>query len=97
MNLLRLIDSYYQFRHMRRPEFEDAFLFLTSEVGELADAIVSEKPGWTRNNPDKLRSVEAEIGDCMQMLAVTAQSIGLDPVECMKAKWRSKGWEEVER
>ncbi len=95
MNLPQLIESYYQYRNMRRPNFDDAFLFLTSEIGELADAIVSQKPGWTRNNPDKRRAVDDEIGDVMQMLCVCAQAAGLDPIECMMSKWRSKGWKEV--
>jgi NTP pyrophosphatase (non-canonical NTP hydrolase) len=97
MTLQELINSYYAFKKMRMPDATDAHLFFVSEVGELADAIVSQKPGWTRNNPDKHRDIPDEIGDCLQMLTVYALQMGLDPIECMKAKWASKGWTDKSR
>jgi NTP pyrophosphatase (non-canonical NTP hydrolase) len=92
----KLIESYYQHRGMKMPNAEEAFLFLVSEMGELADALVSRHPGWERNNPNKERNVTLEIGDVYQMLLVTCLQLGIDPLEAMKEKWKSKGWTEGE-
>lgn len=95
MKLSELIYSYYDHRKMPMPGASNALLFLVSEIGELADAVVHREGTWVRNNPLKDRSIEDEIGDCMQMLTVTAMQLGLDPLECMKAKWGKRGWRET--
>jgi NTP pyrophosphatase (non-canonical NTP hydrolase) len=94
-DLAAILASYYEFRYGgNMPSAEDALLFLVSEVGELSDAFVSQKPDWIRNNPDKVRSIRAEVGDVFQMLLVFCAQMGINPIEAMKAKWRSKGWPE---
>lgn len=92
-----LIKNYYSYRYNgEMPDELDALLFAVAEAGELADAFVSEKPGWIRNNPDKVRSVPFEVGDLLQMLYVFCIRRGIDPVACMLSKWRSKGWRPQE-
>lgn len=87
------LDEYYRFRNMRMPGTVDAMLFLASETGELADAIVSGRDVWVRNNPDKVKDIPGEVGDVLQMLTVTANTFGIDPIAAMFNKWKSKGFD----
>ncbi len=97
MNMGDLIDTvnrYYNFRGLTQPDAAQAFLFLVSEMGELADAFVQEQAEWVRNNPDRERDIEAEIGDVLMMLTVFASTQGFDPFEAMLKKMGSKGFQE---
>lgn len=92
--LSALVERYFKARGYQMPTAEQAFLFLTSEVGELADALVhAQSDGWVRNN-ERERKIEGEIGDVMCMLIVTARQLGMDPIEVMLEKFRSKGFSE---
>jgi hypothetical protein len=51
--------------------------FLVSEVGELADALVSSAGNWVRNNPDREKDIEGEAGDVLMMLCVTLMERGI--------------------
>ena len=90
--LINIVDQYYQFRGLTKPDANQAFLFLVSEIGELSDAFVEEQAQWVRNKPDRERDVKAEIGDVLMMLTVFAASQGIDPQEAMLNKMRSKGF-----
>lgn len=85
-------NQYAAFRGLKDPNADEAFKFLVSEIGELADAIVSQKPGWVRNDPDKERSISDEIGDVLLMLIKTAEKLGYDPISAMDRKAKSKGF-----
>lgn len=95
-SLVDLVQQYYSFRGLTRPDANQAFLFLVSEVGELSDALVSNQAQWVRNNPDRERNISNEIGDVLMMLTVFAAAQGIDPVEALKTKMRSKGFETGE-
>ncbi len=56
-SLVQIVQDYYAFRGLTQPNAGQAFLFLTSEVGELADAFVHDQAAWVRNNPDRERDV----------------------------------------
>jgi len=91
-NLLEIVKQYYEFRGLTQPDNNQAFLFLTSEVGELADAFVADQADWVRNNPNKHRSVPDEIGDVLMMLTVFSITMGIDPVQAMIDKMKRKGF-----
>ena len=91
-NLLEIVERYYEFRGLTQPDKNQAFLFLTSEVGELADALVADQADWVRNNPDKHRSVSDEIGDVLMMLTVFSTTMGIDPVQAMLEKMKRKSF-----
>ena len=85
------IRKYYLKREdLKIPNPEDALHFLVSEVGELSDAFVEEKDNWGRNNPDKIRSIEDEVGDVLMMLYVFAMLSGISPILSMVKKHRRK-------
>ncbi len=92
-DLLETVNRYYEFRGLTQPDANQAFLFLVSEMGELADAFVEEQGQWVRNNPNRERDIQAEIGDVLMMLTVFSAAQGVDPFEAMKAKMRKKGFE----
>lgn len=107
MNIAELIKEYYQFRGLVMPNEDQAFKFLVSEVGELADALVSAEkiiPGpvssagnceavpWVRNNPGKERNIEDEAGDVLMMLYVTCMERGINPHVAMLRKFARKGF-----
>ncbi len=94
-DLIDTVKRYYEFRGLTQPDAAQAFLFLVSEVGELADAFVEQQAQWVRNNPDRERDVQAEIGDVLMMLTVFAATQGIDPFEAMKNKMRKKGFDMV--
>ena len=91
-NIPEIVKQYYEFRGLARPDAHQAFLFLTSEIGELADAFVADQGDWIRNNPDKDRSVSDEIGDVLMMLTVFSEALGIDPVQAMLEKMEKKGF-----
>lgn len=87
-----VITEYFKFRGLVMPNEAQAFQFLVSEVGELADALVSSDGNWVRNNPDREKSVADEAGDVLMMLYVTLMERGIDPYEAMLAKFKRKGF-----
>ena len=93
MKIIETVQAYYEYRGLTIPNDTEALLFLTSEVGELADAHVEQMAGWIRNNPDKDRGVEDEVGDILMMLTAYCIARGIDPVECMRDKFAKKGFD----
>ena len=88
-----LVNEYFQFRGYHDPDASQAFLFLASEVGELADKFVHGQASWVRNNPDaKNDDIAGEIGDVLMMLTKFAEKIGVDPIEAMLNKFERKGF-----
>jgi NTP pyrophosphatase (non-canonical NTP hydrolase) len=88
-----LVDAYSAFRTYKEPNAQEAFLFLVSEIGELADELAHGVGSWVRNNhQDKGKGVEGEIGDVLMMLTTLATALHLDPLRCMENKMRSKGF-----
>lgn len=92
MNIVDTVKAYYEFRGLGVPNDTEALLFLTSEVGELADAHVEQMGDWIRNSPDKQRGVEDEVGDVLMMLTAYCIARGIDPVACMLNKFEKKGF-----
>lgn len=91
-NIVEIVEKYYAFRGLTQPDANQAFLFLVSEIGELSDALVANQAAWVRNNPDRERQIPAEIGDVLMMLTVFAATQGIDPIEAMLDKMKSKGF-----
>lgn len=91
MQIKSIVESYYQYRGLVKPDSRQALLFLVSEVGELADAIVHQEADWVRNN-EKARSVEDEVGDVLMMLTALCIALDIDPIQCMLEKMVKKGY-----
>jgi len=91
-SIIEIVEKYYVFRGLTQPDANQAFLFLVSEVGELSDALVADQANWVRNNPDRERQIPAEVGDILMMLTVFAATQGIDPIQAMLEKMKSKGF-----
>lgn len=88
------VEEYFGFRGLTNPDMIQAFVFLTSEIGELADKVVGLSGDWVRNNPqDKNDDVAGEVGDVLMMLTVTAANLGIDPIKAMFEKFERKGYD----
>ena len=96
MKIIETVKAYYEFRGLTIPNDTEALLFLTSEVGELADSHVEQMASWVRNNPDKDRGVEDEVGDVLMMLTAYCIAREIDPVECMLNKFAKKGFDSTQ-
>mgnify|MGYP001310960742 CR=1 FL=1 len=94
MSIVNIVNGYFKFRNYKEPDTTQAFLFLTSEVGELADKLVHvQSEDWVRNHPEnKNDDIAGEIGDVLMMLTKTAATLGLDPIDCMLEKMERKGF-----
>lgn len=98
-SLTDLVKQYFAFRKLKWAETKDAAMhFLTSETGEVADALVSEEGGWIRNNPENKagKSVPTELGDVLMMATVLSSHYGVDPLQGMLAKFRTKGFDQMD-
>jgi hypothetical protein len=93
--LWMLIKRYFEFRDYKFPNREQAFLFLTSEVGELADRLVqSQTNEWVRNHPeDKSCRIEPEQADILMMLTAMCAVDHKCPIELMVNKFKEKGYD----
>ena len=95
-DIRKLVNEYYEIRGLAKPNTNEAMLFLTSEIGELADMIVGSQKKWVRNNKAKenitnyLSYIADEIGDVLMMLTVVADTYALNPVDCMLEKMTRK-------
>lgn len=90
-----VVQRYFEFRKYRIPNRDQAFKFLTSELGELADELVQAEGGWVRNNPeDKGKGVSQEAGDVLMMLLAFSmvEDTWFDLIDAMFAKMASKGF-----
>jgi len=88
------VGDYFSFRELTDPDMIQAFVFLTSEMGELADKLVGLYGDWVRNHPeDKNDDVAGEVGDVLMMLTVTAAKLGIDPIKAMFEKFERKGFD----
>ena len=87
--------GYFAFRGYKTPDPIQAFLFLASEVGELADRLVqAQSAAWVRNHPEsKSADPQGEIADVLMMLTALCSALNLDPVELMLEKFKSKGFD----
>lgn len=88
-DLIFKIRQYYLCRGLKWPDKKDSILWLFTELGELVDAVLRLESGWVRNN-NKDTDVASELGDCLFMLLVTSQCLGIDPIEAMLNKMEKK-------
>lgn len=92
--LREYVNKYFRLRNYKEPDTNQAFQFLVSEVGELADKLVHvQSEEWVRNHPEnKDDDVSGEIGDVLMMLTKVADTLDMDPVKCMVEKMARKGY-----
>ena len=75
----------YEQRPLEEPTLDEAFRWVVSEIGEIAEALNMRNPKWNRNNPKKTGVVKTngdiltEVGDARFMLSVLSLLLEGDP------------------
>jgi len=89
------IGVYFDSRQLKVPTLSESLLWLTTEVGEVADAALSMEDKWARNNPDShpftsSEDVADELGDIIFMAIVAGRTINKNPLHNMLNKMNRK-------
>jgi len=94
MNLSKLVADLKASPNFKMPNPEQALLFLTSEVGEAADALSSTWNGYVRSEehnalcqPEVRLKVAAELADVVIMASVAMAALGVNPDEALQKKF----------
>lgn len=87
---LQIIKNYFDNKGIPLARQYDAYIFLMSEIGEVGDALMRQREGWVRNNPDKEVDLADELADTYMMLWLLADSYNIDLDEALKNKLERK-------
>jgi NTP pyrophosphatase (non-canonical NTP hydrolase) len=94
-NLAVKIKDYYEKRQLVHPTVWEALGWVSAELGEVYEVLMSWNPKWVRNNPQDhpVKSKEdlaEELGDVIFMLVMAGLSEGVDPIEALEKKMERK-------
>ena len=94
-DLLSLIKEYYDYRKYEWPDFSNAMKFVATEIGEVYELDLARQGNWVRNNPQakpkfNKEDLAKELGDCIMMLLVAGIAEGVNPLEALENKIKSK-------
>lgn len=95
MNLINLIKYYYEQRNLKWPNKWEAMAFVSTELGEVYELLLSESGGWVRNNPQNKPDfnkddLAKELGDGIMMLLVEGIINNVNPLEALENKLQTK-------
>lgn len=90
-----IIRAYYAKRGLKWPDFDSAMKFVLTELGEVYELDLAREGGWVRNNLQSKPSfskeeLSKELGDAIMMLMVAGIVEGVDPIDSLVDKLRSK-------
>lgn len=95
LELSRIIRAYFVLGGLKWPTMWQALGFAHTEIGEAYEVLL-RKWDWKRNDPKKeeirYSNVDfgEELGDAIMMLIVAGLEMGVDPVQALLQKIRSK-------
>lgn len=94
-DLYNLIKEYYEYRKLTWPNFDNAMKFVMTEVAEVYEIDLARSGKWVRNNPDSKPEFDKdalakELGDAIMMLIVAGMVEGVNPLEALENKIKSK-------
>jgi NTP pyrophosphatase (non-canonical NTP hydrolase) len=93
--IVKLILKYYEERQLKLPDVWKSLAFLSTELGEVYELLLSREGGWVRNNPESKPSfskerLSEELGDVIMMAVVAGLAEGVDPIKSMEEKINRK-------
>lgn len=93
--LAQKIAEYYEKRELVKPSLSEALDWVQTEMGEVYEVKMSWDPKWIRNNPKDhpvktKEDLAEEIGDVILMLMAAGMAEGVDPIDALEAKMKSK-------
>lgn len=94
-DLINLVNEYYNYRKLKFPDFSSAMKFVMTELAEVYELDLAREGGWIRNHPENKpefskEALSEELGDAIFMLIVAGMAEGVDPIESMKTKMKTK-------
>lgn len=95
MDLTNQVKKYYKVRGLVTPNIWEALGWVSAELGEVYEVIMSWNPKWVRNNPEKhptktKEDLAEELGDVIFMIIAAGLAEGVDPVAAIEAKMQRK-------
>jgi NTP pyrophosphatase (non-canonical NTP hydrolase) len=95
MELIDLIEAYYNGRDLKYPDAWQSLGWATTELGEVYELLLARDGGWVRNNPQdhdnfSKEKFSEELGDVIMMLMVAGYVEGVNPIQSLKDKINSK-------
>lgn len=93
-DLMEEIVKYTSIRQYKMPNLWEAMAWLSTEVGEVYEIMLSSG-NWVRNNPEDHPvkgndELAEELGDIIFMVMLAGYSEGVNPLEAMKEKMKRK-------
>lgn len=93
-SMLDILTDYYETRKLKTPNFEDAMMFLHTEIGEVYELRLALK-NYVRNNPHTKptysgNALAEELGDVIMMAIVAGMVEGVDPLKALIHKLSKK-------
>ena len=93
--LAEKIIEYYEKRELVKPTLQEALNWVHTELGEVYEVVMSWDDKWVRNNPQNHpvkteEDLAEELGDVIFMLMAAGISAGVDPINALENKMKSK-------
>jgi NTP pyrophosphatase (non-canonical NTP hydrolase) len=90
-SITKIVQDYYEVRKLVKPTIWEALGWVSAELGEVYEVIMSWSPKWVRNNPQDhpvktKEDLAEELGDVILMVIAAGLSEGVDPLEAMLNK-----------
>jgi NTP pyrophosphatase (non-canonical NTP hydrolase) len=95
MDLIELVKFYYEKRGLKWPDIWEALAWQQTEIAEVYELLFDRSGGWVRNNPEdkpkfSKEELAKELGDAIFMLLVAGIVEGVNPLQAMEDKMKTK-------
>lgn len=95
MELIELIEKYYEGRNLKYPDAWESLAWAQAELGEVYEILLGWRGDWVRNNPQDhpLKTKDdfsEELGDAIMMIMMAGYVEGVNPIQSLKDKINRK-------
>jgi NTP pyrophosphatase (non-canonical NTP hydrolase) len=95
VELIDLIETYYNCRSLKFPDAWQSLAWANTELAEVYELLLARDGGWVRNNPQdhgdfSKEKFSEELGDTIMMLMVAGYVEGVNPIQSLKDKINRK-------
>lgn len=95
MELIELIEKYFNGRDLKYPNAWESLAWAQTELGEVYEILLGWSGDWVRNNPQDhpVKTKEdfaEELGDVIMMVMMAGYVEGVNPIQALKDKINRK-------
>lgn len=95
MELIDIINNYYDSGQLVYPDVWESLAWANTELGEVYELLLSRNKQWVRNNPQdheefSKEKFSEELGDVIMMLMIAGYVEGVNPIQALKDKIQRK-------